>query len=192
MTVAFTDLLLCATCASATAVLLRQPNAIRRYGALGMALMALASGLGALRFAGLEWLARAHTSASHLAGAVAPACFALVAVLLVARGRRWIADVGLGALFAGWAVFVVLLKLSVYRTALGTLAIFLLCAVALRDRSGASGLLALGGLGIGVAGIAIGTEGTVGPVLAINLFHLVLALSHALVAVGLATLASGD
>ena len=192
MTVAFTDLILSLTCASATMVLVRQPDALRRYGALGMALMALASGVGTLRFAGLEWLAPVHTRASYLAGAVAPGCFALVAVLLLSRGRRWVADVGLGALFVGWGLFVVMLKLEAYRTALGTVAIAVLCLAAVRDRSAAGLSLALGGLGIGAAGLVIGTEGTVGPVLAINLFHLVLALSHALVAAGLVALGPGD
>lgn len=192
MTTALTDLLLCLTCAASALVLARHPDALRRYGALGMALMALAAGLGTARFAGLDALERVHRSASHLAGAVAPASFALVAGVILARGRRWILDVGFGALFVGWAAFVVLWKVGAYRAVLGSLAIAALCIVAAKDRSLAGASLAAGGIGIGLAGIAIGTEGMLGPLAAMDAFHIVLAASHALVAAGLTALRSGD
>ncbi|TNE92127.1 MAG: hypothetical protein EP330_02945 [Deltaproteobacteria bacterium] len=191
MFVALFDLLLAVTCASAGVWLVRQPHAIVRYGALGMGLMALAAGLGSARYAGLDNLERLHRGASHLAGAVSPGCFALVAMLLVTRGKRWIAEVGIGALLLGWAVFQVLLRAEAYRTAIGAVAVLVMCGAALRDRSLAGATLAAGALGIAVAGLAIGTKGDLGPFQAINVFHVVLATSHLLVARGLAGLGRG-
>ncbi|MCO4748125.1 MAG: hypothetical protein KC912_25245 [Proteobacteria bacterium] len=191
LSTAISDLMLATTTASSAVWLLRNPDALRRYGAIGMGTMALASGIGTVRFAGFEGLERVHAGASHLAGAIAPACFALVALLVFRRGHRWIADAGIAALLAGWAVFEVGLKLDGYRTALGTLAILALLGASIATAGRhlwASLSLGLGALGIALAGLVIGTEGSVGPLLAVDLFHVVLALSHAGVAYGLAVL----
>lgn len=160
-----------------------------------MALMAIASGLGAARYAGLDQLERVHTGASHLAGAIAPATFGLVAILVVRDGRRWILDVGLASLFVGWALFDVLLKISGYRTVVAALGLVLLAgagASQLRKKPDAGAAVIVGGIGIALAGLVIGTDGDFGPMKAIDLFHLVLVLSHALVAYGLMGLPTAD
>lgn len=187
------DLVLAISCAVFAWRLARQAEPLRRYGAVGMVLMAIAAGIGAARYGGLPELRPMHLGASHLAGAVAPASFALVALALVrgepARGHRLVLG-GLAALGAGWLLFEFVVPLPLYRTLIGALGVVVMLGLALRLRTGPAVSLALGGLALALAGLVIGTEGSVGPVLAIDLFHLVLALAHGLVARGLRRIAA--
>ena len=179
------DLIMALACGSAGAWLWCQAETTRRYAAIGMALMALAAGLGAARYGGVGGLERVHVGASHLAGAVAPGCFALVAAAVAwAKPRRFV-EAGLAALTVLWLVFEYAAPWGAYRTAIGSFAVALMLVVAARARSRAGGALAIGALALALAGLVIGTKGQLGPFAAIDVFHGVLALAHLLVAYGL-------
>lgn len=177
------DLLLALSCVGAGVWLLRQGEPRLRYAALGMALMAVAAGFGALRYAGFEQLAGLHRGASRLAGGVTPPSVALVAAALCFGWQRL--SLALGVLIAAALAIGVGLDVGLYATALGSVAVLVMLGLALRERTRAALTLACGGLILALAGLAIGSQGTLGPFARIDLFHLTLALAHLLMAGGL-------
>ena len=182
---AATDLILASVCALSAWHLAQHSDALRRYASVGMALTAFAAGLGTMRFAGVDGLIPMHEAASRLAGAISPGCFALVAWTLSAHGRRWHIEVGLALLLMGWATFVIAIPVEGYRLVVGTAAVAAMVAILPRERGLAALSLAMGALGLGAAALLIGTEGSWGPVDAIGAFHMTLAVSHGLIALGL-------
>ena len=200
---AVSDLALAIACAIGAAALLRASAAAdhperalpRRVAAFAMATMAFAAALGSLRFAGLEQLTPLHRGSAHFAGAVAPASFALVALTAVVSGDRRrlssLAIAGLAILVLAWALFDPILQQGgLYRTAIGTPAVLLMVVLGLRDRSLPGLVLAIGALVLALAGLVIGSEGTIGPLLAVDVFHVALALAHLAIAHGLIGLAA--
>lgn len=177
------DLLLALSCVGAGLWLLRQPDPRLRYAALGMALMAIAAGFGALRYAGLEQLAGLHRAASRLAGGVTAPSIALVAAALCLGWRR--IGVVVGLLIVAALAIAIGLDLGLYATALGSVAVLVMIGLALRERTRSAATLALGGLVLAAAGLAIGSQGMLGPFARVDLFHLALALAHLLMAAGL-------
>jgi hypothetical protein len=187
------DALLALTCAGAALWSLRQSGPVHRYAAVGFGLMALGAALGSVRFAGVDALVPAHRGAARLAGAVAPGCFALVALALARDWSRRFVEYGLLALGLAWVVFDLVLDLGVlYRTVIGVVAVGVMIGVGVRARGRPGGALVLGALTLALAGLAIGTEGTIGPVLAVDVFHVALATAHLSLAAGLVGLRRRD
>lgn len=183
------ELILTLACVVAGVWLSRQAELPRRYAAVGMAIMAATAALGCVRFAGVEGITPLHRAVAGFAGGVVPASFALVALALGWGWSRRAVELGLGVLVLGWAVFGLVLQLAIYGTAIGSVAVVIMIGVAIRDRSTAGLALIGGALILALAGLVIGTKGTLGPLLAVDVFHVALAAAHLLIAVGLAGLA---
>ena len=179
------DLLVALTCVGAALWLLRQPESRLRGAALAMVLMAVASALGALRYGGVEGLVGLHRGASRVAGSIAPASFALVAAALTVDWAQRKLELGLlGLIVAGVGVGLVL-DVGLYPTLVGALAVLVLVGLAIRSRTMPAITTAAGALLLALAGLVIGSQGTLGPFNRVDLFHLTLAVAHALIAHGL-------
>jgi hypothetical protein len=190
MSTSVSDFVFAAACGWACAILLRQRDPVRRYAAIGMALMAVAASLGGLRYAGVEALVPAHRMASLLAAAVAPGCFGMVALALARGWSRRVVELGLLALLLGFVVGGLVLRVAIWPTAIGSLAVVAMVIIGTRARSRAGLELGVGALILALAGLVIGDEGTIGPLRAIDVFHVALTLAHLSIAAGLVGLRS--
>ncbi len=189
---ALTDALL-ATCSAAGALGLRARG--EKYASVGLAMFALAASCGTLRFGGVHSVIGVHDFTSALAGQVG---LPLIGLAYLSSAWRTQIDFSRrlqlgGALVVGFTVFGVVFPVAAYKTAVGAaalVAVGLACARhAARARSQAAGYrAAIGALGAAltaVAGLAVGTEGQLGSVPRIDLFHILLASANLALAAGL-------
>jgi hypothetical protein len=162
--------------------------------ALAFAAIAAAAAVGVLRFLGLDSLADLHSALTGLATCTAMPTLG-AAALVLSRGRSGGAAgwrLWIGALLIGYVASTLSASRGTYGLvigALGTLAILYAGARFVQiDRRG--GALLLGGAGLVlVAGLAIGTEGELGPFARLDLFHYLLAVANLGLAAGLGRLA---
>ena len=148
-----------------------------RACAMGLAVLALAAAAGALEYAGYSEVAVAHAGLSKWAAAAAFPAFAVLAAWTWLRGEPspWLAAL----------LFLVLLALGEwvaqpgYPTLIGVAGLLALLFVAIgsfrqsRPRAGAA--LIAGCVLSAVAGLAIGTQGSLGGLPRLDWFHLCLA-----------------
>ncbi|MCA9658957.1 MAG: hypothetical protein KC486_11485 [Myxococcales bacterium] len=191
-----TALVLTAGAAISALLRLRAPATRMSLGAAALAFAAIgaAAGVGVLRFLGLEGLSDLHIALSGLATCTAMPTLGAAAIVL-SRGRSGSAAawrLWIGALLIGYVASTLTATRGTYGLvigALGTLAIVYAGARFVQlDRRG--GALLLGGAGLVlVAGLAIGTKGSLGPFARLDLFHYLLAVANLGLAAGLARLA---
>lgn len=160
-----------------------------RYVSTGLLLVGVAAFIGALRFSINPELADVHRFTSSLATCTG---LPLIGVQYLATCSGWPGRDGrmntMGASVVGFAAFGLAFPLPIYATAVGAVAMVVVIGSALRCFSahGTHVLAAVAGaLGVALAGLVVGTEGAYGPLLAVDLFHGVLALSFVGLAVGL-------
>ena len=181
------ELVLAATAtACAVAVIRRRTGAAWVPAAVGLGLLALAAGLGAVRYAGVDLVVSAHVVVSRLAAAgLAVVGLAWCATAFPHRGWAWAAWAVLAAaaaLTAAWADGPWRLPLGV----LGVLFGIVGSAAWLRTRVAAGLTGVLGAVGITVAGLAFDTDSTLLGLRQLDLFHLALAASVGVYGWGLA------
>lgn len=160
-----------------------------RYVSTGLMLVGVAAFIGALRFSINPDLADVHRFTSALATCTG---LPLIAVQYLATCAGWPGRDGrmntMGAAVVGFAAFGLAFPLPIYATAVGALSMLTVVVSAARcfGRHGPVVLAAvIGAVGVALAGLVIGTEGSIGPLLAIDVFHGVLALAFLGLAVGL-------
>lgn len=156
----------------------------QRAGAAGVALVGAAATVGTLRFAGHTELVDIHQTLSRLGS--------LLGMPLIGIGWLW-RGVSLPAaafrptiaFFALLGLLAELLSLDAWRTVAGGAGMVLVIGVALYRRSAASVPGVLGAALVLIAGLAIGTEGTLAGLHRIDLFHVALATACTLLLTGL-------
>lgn len=160
-----------------------------RYVSTGLLLVGVAAFIGALRFSINPELADVHRFTSALATCTG---LPLIGVQYLATCSGWPGHDGrmntMGASVVGFAAFGLAFPLPIYATAVGAVAMVLVVVSALKcfSTQGPRVLGAVAGaLGVALAGLVVGTEGAYGPILAVDLFHAVLALSFLGLAYGL-------
>lgn len=188
LSTAITDALLAVACGVAAVPLLRAPAPLAgRIGGYGLGLVGLAAALGALRFAGVGDVAPVHDTLSRLAGFVGVPWIG-VAWATAGRPDRD-ARLGAGLVFVGGTI-AHLAGLTAWRTGAGGLAMAAVIGVALtglaRGRPEGAAFGAGGALLTLLAGLAVGTEGAIGPMPRVDLFHVLLMLANLGLGVGLA------
>ena len=160
-----------------------------RYVSTGLMLVGVAAFIGALRFSINPDLADVHRFTSALATCTG---LPLIAVQYLSTCVGWPGPEGrmntMGAAVVGFAAFGLAFPLPIYATAVGAISMVVVIGSALRcfATRGALALVAVGGaLGVALAGLVVGTEGSVGPLLAIDVFHALLAVAFLGIAIGL-------
>ncbi|MEZ4383483.1 MAG: hypothetical protein R3A79_19290 [Nannocystaceae bacterium] len=195
---ALSDAAVALTAGAALSALLRVRTPTTRASltaaALAFAAIAAAATVGVLRFLGLDGLTAAHDALSGLATCTAMPTLGAAAILL-SRGRAgsdaaW--RLWLIALLVGYVASTLAGVRGPYGLTIGALGTVAIAVAGSRlyalDRRG--GALLLGGAGLVlVAGLAVGTEGELGPFARIDLFHYLLAVANLGLAAGLARLA---
>lgn len=158
--------------------------------ALGFALIGAAALCGTARFLGLEALEGLHRGLSEAAAAIAMPTIGAAALALAwarpASRRVWGQRVlVLAALHVAASLAGVTAGYGLASGALGTAAV-LVAGVRARSwcpRGGA--LVIVGAVLVLIAGLVIGTKGELGPFARVDVFHYVLAVADAALAVGL-------
>ena len=186
------DGLLALACLAGAGWLLRNQQftaaqqATRLAAVCGLLLTALAAAVGSLRFAGMDELIELHRSLSNASGAIG---LPLLVFAALALSRRWqwntklwlalAAVLGAGMFLADWseqrATYGLLITLL-------SLCLLLLAGLAQWPRKapinlsvGVTGLFLL-------AGIVVGSQGSIGPLLRVDLFHALLMPAYLLLA----------
>lgn len=187
LSTALSDALL-AACSAGGAVGLRLRG--EKYASTGLAMFALAASCGSLRFGGVEALIGVHDFTSALAGQVG---LPLIGVAYASAAWRDQLDFPRrlqlsGAVIVLFTVFGVVFPVAIYKTAIGAAALVLIAAACASLASASPTRAALGGAGAvltAIAALGIGTEGALGPVPRIDVFHVALSLANLSLATGL-------
>lgn len=149
--------------------------------AIGLSLMGLAAFVGVLRFAGADALLPLHSTLSAFATSMTMPLLGLAAVAiawpLALTRRRWLRITGL---LAGLFALAMLLDvLPLYGIGIGALGTLSALFVGLRSLAARGGLLLTSGaILVLIAGLGVGTDGELGPVDRIDVFHYLLALAN--------------
>lgn len=178
--------------AFAACVVLRRRG--ERYVSTGLLLVGCAAFIGVLRFGVNPELADLHRFVSALATHTG---MPLIAVQFLATCYRWPGPDGrmttMGASVVGFAAFGLAFPLPVYGTIVGAASMIAVAAGAVRtlpSDARRGGLALAGAIGVALAGLVVGTDGSIGPLLRVDVFHAVLAASLAAIAAGLPVRAS--
>lgn len=165
-----------------------------RGAAVGLALIGAAALVGALRFAGLQDLAPLHRGLTDAATAIAMPMIGAAALALAwpfawsARAwLRWLAL--LVALFAAARLAGAFAIHGLVIGAVGTIGVLAAGVRGLGGARRAGVLLLVGGALVLIAGLAVGSEGELGPFARIDVFHYLLALANLALGGGLIGLA---
>ena len=160
-----------------------------RYVSTGLLLVGVAAFIGALRFSINPELHDVHRFTSALATCTG---LPLIAVQYLATCSGWPGRDGrmntMGASVVGFAAFGLAFPLEIYATAVGGLSMLIVAGSGIRcaaEDPRRSAFAILGAVGVACAGLVVGTQGTVGPFLAIDVFHVVLTASFVGIAAGL-------
>ena len=162
--------------------------------AAGIAAMALAALTGVLRFAGADVLAPQHGHLSGLATCTTMPILGAAAVAiawpLALSRRRWLWILALlVALFALTTAMELRAAYGLVIGAAGTVGTLLVGLHSLRGRRHGGLMLTLGAGLVLIAGLAVGTQGELGPFSRLDLFHYLLASSNLCLGSGLFALA---
>ncbi len=152
-----------------------------RYASTGMLLIGIAAFIGTVRFAINPELEELHGFVSALATCTG---LPLIAVQYASTcfgrpgpdGRM----ITMGTSVVGFAALGLAFPVPVYSTLVGALSMLVVIAGAARcipHEPARAGSAIMGAIGFMSAGLAIGTEGAFGPLLAIDAFHAVLAVA---------------
>lgn len=171
-----------------------------RGAAVGLALIGAAALIGALRFAGLEDLASLHRGLTDAATAIAMPMIGAAALALAWpfawSARAWLR--GLALLIALFAAARLAGAFAIHGLVIGAVGTIGVLAAGVRGVLGAGGLgrtreagvlLLVGGALVLIAGLAVGSEGELGPFARIDVFHYLLALANLALGGGLIGLA---
>lgn len=160
-----------------------------RYVSTGLMLIGVAAFIGALRFSINPELADVHKFTSALATCTG---LPLIAVQYLATCMGWPGHDGrtktMGASVVGFAAFGLAFPLPIYATLVGGMSMAIVAASAARcakQHLSQAVAATAGALCFACAGLVVGTEGSYGPVLAVDVFHGVLAVGCVGLAYGL-------
>ncbi|MCE9597456.1 MAG: hypothetical protein K8S54_05760 [Spirochaetia bacterium] len=151
-----------------------------RYGAIGLGLVGLASLAGVFRFSVLPQIAPLHSMLSGMAGQVGIPLLALSflsAVFQIPSTDSKILVLG-GLLLIAFLFNRLVFSIPAYGIVIGGLAALAIVIAGVRALPGTAGLLAIAGaIILIVAGLAIGSSGTMAGFKRVDLYHYVLAVS---------------
>ncbi|MCA9566487.1 MAG: hypothetical protein KC656_01550 [Myxococcales bacterium] len=161
-----------------------------RYVSTGTLLIGIAAFIGMLRFGVNPELADLHRFVSALATC---AGLPLMAVQYASTRFGWPGRDGrmntMGASVVGFAAFGLAFPVDLYPTVVGALAMIVVLVAGLATLPGPErargAMAAVGALLFALAGLVVGTTGTLGPFLRIDVFHAVLCVAVGLLAAGL-------
>ncbi|MEZ4320979.1 MAG: hypothetical protein R3F61_26105 [Myxococcota bacterium] len=160
-----------------------------RYTSTGFLLIGIAAFIGAVRFSINPELAELHGFVSDLATCTG---LPLIGVQYLATCYGWPGPDGrmttMGASVVGFAAFGLAFPVPLYGTIVGAISMGLVIAGAIRclPLHPARASRAIGGaVAFIVAGLAVGTQGTLGPFLRVDVFHGILVLAIAGLTTGL-------
>lgn len=184
LSTAASDLLLALVTAGACVALRRRGE---RYVSTGLLLVACAAFIGSLRFAVNPELADLHRFTTALATHTGmPLIGVQYASTAFGRPGPDGRMVTMGVSVVGFSAFGLAFPLPIYGTLVGagSMAVVIAASSTFADRRRAIAAIA-GALGVALAGLVIGTEGALGPVLRIDVFHAVLTAAFVGLAAGL-------
>jgi hypothetical protein len=180
-----TDALLALVCASLGLRLLNRGGVSAGTGGVGLLLVAVAAGFGAVRFTVAPDIAPAHDGLSRMAGMVGEPLLGtgyLTAVFAAAWAARARSVVFVVTLVGS----VLLVDAPLWRTGLAGAGMLAAGVGALASRRGDVAALGVSGAALTVvSGLVIGAEGELFGLARAGWFHLGLTASHALLALGL-------
>lgn len=184
LSTAVSDAILAVTSIGAALLLVRARRAAIRLGGACLLFLGMSAAVGAARFAGAD-LAPIHGAMAWTGRMLVLPLFAAAFVLTAFRVRAgriiWYAVAAVLAVLS----FVIPHSLRSLPGAIGMIAVVVAGARAL-PRDMAAGLLAIGGAAIYmIAGLAVGTDGTIGAVQRVDIFHYSLAAANPMLAAGL-------
>lgn len=160
-----------------------------RYVSTGVLLVGIAAFIGAIRFGVNPELAVLHRFVSALATLTG---LPLIAVQYLSTCFGWPGPAGrmntMGASVVGFAAFGLAFPIEAYATIVGGASMVVVAAgglLRLAVDPGRAVAAVAGAVGVACAGLVIGTEGSMGPFLRIDVFHAVLTVSFVGVVAGL-------
>lgn len=160
-----------------------------RYVSTGALLIGIAAFIGSVRFSINPGLAELHRFVSALASC---AGLPLIAVQYASTNLGWPGSEGrlntMGVSVVGFAAFGLAFPIGIYPTLVGALSMVVVAGAAIEGlstdaRRGAAALT--GAVAFALAGLVVGTKGSLGPVLRVDVFHAVLSVAVVLLAWGL-------